>query len=464
MPLSTGTVLINRFRIVKVLSQGPAGTIYRAWNLPINGPCVVREMMGLPADARQQIDYTASMMESLSHPNLPRTSEHFILGDGLYLVMDIFEGQELGSLLARSGKMTWGQAKPLADQLCSVISYLHRQIPPIIHGNIQPNNVYVNPEGRVFLTGLGSALMSTAGSAQPPARSLTAGYASPEQYSLPGLDPRVDIYAIGAILFTMLTGQAPPDGQTRKVDDRLITVRNANPSVPTHVDEAIRRAMLVKVSERFASVDEFQAALAGASTMEMHQGMEDFLHGVNRPAPPRPTPSGPLPSPGRWMQPAASAAGAQSTPPPPDQPHLVTREQQRPIPAPRRLATWVTAVTMFLVLAVCGVGALMTLGPTRLASAPIASGPAASATRGVQATAMALAQATETLGPPVAAAPLSTPTLPVAQAAEEPTAASPAPAAGSPSLVIGVLVLLGFLIILIAFGIIVWRSRTKKLK
>ncbi|MCC7130609.1 MAG: protein kinase, partial [Anaerolineae bacterium] len=81
MPLETGQVLNNRYRIVKLLGQGGFGAVYRAWDSNLNRPCAVKENLDTSPEAQRQFTREATVLANLSHPNLPRVTDHFILSD-----------------------------------------------------------------------------------------------------------------------------------------------------------------------------------------------------------------------------------------------------------------------------------------------------------------------------------------------------------------------------------------------
>ena len=131
MALQSGTVLQNRYRIVKLLGQGGFGAVYRAWDTRLNGPVAVKENFDISAEAVKQFATEASMLFKLKHPNLPRVSDHFsISGQGQYLVMDYVEGEDLQQKLDKAGgSLQEGQVIHWIAQVCDALIYLHKQNP-----------------------------------------------------------------------------------------------------------------------------------------------------------------------------------------------------------------------------------------------------------------------------------------------------------------------------------------------
>jgi peptide/nickel transport system substrate-binding protein len=307
MPLTSGQVLNNRYRIVKLLGQGGFGAVYRAWDVNLSRPCAVKENMDASPEAQAQFGREATILANLIHNNLARVTDYFFLpGQGQYLVMDYVEGEDLQGMLERTGApISETQALDWTGQVCDALNYLHSQNPPIIHRDIKPANIKITPEGKAILVDFGIAkiydpnLKTTLG-----ARAVTPGYSSPEQYGQGKTDPRSDIYSLGATLYTLLTGQAPPDSVDLLMRNSgpVTPAAQINPRIPPAISAAIAKAMDTDRNRRFTSSQAFKSAL------------------VDRPSTPAPVAS-PSYSPPPQSPPPARAAVA--TP-------LV-----RPVPAPQ---------------------------------------------------------------------------------------------------------------------------------
>ena len=263
MPLHQSQVLYNRYRIVKLLGQGGFGAVYRAWDINLKKACAVKENLDTSPEAQRQFAREATILANLSHPNLPRVTDHFsIPGQGQYLVMDYVEGEDIESLLQRQGTVPPDQAIRWVSQVADALKYLHTQQPPVLHRDLKPANIRVTPEGQAMLVDFGLVkvydpnLRTTLG-----ARAVTPGYSPPEQYGQGKTDPRTDIYALGATLYTMLTGQRPPESVQRMSLDTITSVHQVNVQISPQLSQAVARAMSLNPSQRYRSAAEFQAAL-----------------------------------------------------------------------------------------------------------------------------------------------------------------------------------------------------------
>ncbi len=273
MPLQTGQVLNNRYRVVKLLGQGGFGAVYRAWDSNLNRPCAIKENLDTSPEAQRQFTREATVLANLSHPNLPRVTDHFILPEqGQYLLMDFVEGDDLASILRQRGPVSVQQAVTWISQVADALIYLHSRQPVVIHRDIKPANIRVTPEGRAMLVDFGLVKMynpqlkTTLG-----ARAVTPGYAPPEQYGQGSTDARSDIYALGATLYNILTGQEPMESVQRMSGAQMRPVNQINPSVPLNISQLLERSMQLQPTQRFQSAAEFKSALNPSSGQAVYR-------------------------------------------------------------------------------------------------------------------------------------------------------------------------------------------------
>lgn len=266
MTLTPGQILKERYRIVELLGEGGFGAVYRAWDMNLNGPCAVKESFDVSPAAQSQFAREASILFNMRHPNLPRVFDSFSLpGQGRYLVMDYIQGEDLDHMIERTGMaLTESQALPWIIQVCDALSYLHSQNPPVIHRDIKPANIRITPDGQAMLVDFGIAKMynpelkTTVG-----ARAVTPGFSPPEQYGQGATDAQSDVYALGATLYALLTGQMPPDSVDLLAGNAAppAPARVQNPTISSGVSAAIEKAMQLSKTQRYRSAAEFKAAL-----------------------------------------------------------------------------------------------------------------------------------------------------------------------------------------------------------
>ncbi len=269
MTLAIGSILQNRYRIVKLIGQGGFGAVYRGWDLSLEQPVAVKENFGSDAESQRQFEREAKLLAGLRHPNLPRVGDHFVVpGQGQYLVMDFVEGKSLTTLLSeRGGPLDEAEVLPWMRQVCEALDYLHTRTPPIIHRDVKPDNIIVAPDGRAMLVDFGiSKVYDPSKGTTIGAKAVTPGYSPPEQYGRGRTDARSDVYALGATLYTLLTGQTPPDGpDLASGADVLTPPRQANPAVSAATSAAVVAAMAPTISRRLGGAAAFAGLLPVAA-------------------------------------------------------------------------------------------------------------------------------------------------------------------------------------------------------
>jgi ABC-type phosphate transport system substrate-binding protein len=270
-------VQLSDFLLMQCISRGGVADVYRGRHVGSEGNYEVAVKVFRPGYAQRASfrDYFMAEAEKIGqfeHPNILPFLE-FGEGEGLlYSVMPYVESGTLGDLLNKvGGKFSAMQALPIMQQLCSALQYAHER--DVIHGNIKLSNIFVGSDGRMLLADFG--IVRGYDDSQ---QSLTrvgwgsAEYAAPEQ-SLGVLRRSSDIYALGALLFRILTGQPPFTGQTpvevllKHVRLQAPSARSIDPGISDTVDGVLQRAMQKRSDDRFASAGEFGDALLAAVTV-----------------------------------------------------------------------------------------------------------------------------------------------------------------------------------------------------
>jgi serine/threonine-protein kinase len=272
--LETGQILQNRYRVVSLLAQGGMGAVYRALDMRLNVPVALKEMMPQPGldsrkltQLRRQFQREAQTLARLNHPHLVDVIDFFAEAGNVYLVMKFVEGESLAHCIERQGPLSEERALALAEQLLEALDYCHTR--GIIHRDVKPQNVIIQPDGPAVLVDFG--LVKMWDPRDPRTKTAMRGmgtpeYAPPEQYDVMGhTDARSDIYGLGATLYHALTGQAPPTATQRSASQEVFRPPRAlNRRISAGVEAAILRAMELGVKDRFQSAQEMEAALTKA--------------------------------------------------------------------------------------------------------------------------------------------------------------------------------------------------------
>jgi serine/threonine-protein kinase len=280
IPLKSGEILRNRYRIKRIIGQGGMGSIYLADDLRLEGrQCALKEVehdKSLPAnlvqEAREQFLREATVLARLDHPNLPKVSDFFSVAARDYLVMDFIPGKDLRTLMmeARQNNRFLLESDVLnwASQLADALTYLHSQTPSILHRDIKPSNLKLTPSGLIKLVDFGLVKLLAPGEITITVLQGqgTALYTPLEQYGGDSghTDVRSDIYAFGATLYHLLTNEAPMDARERFLNpDQFIPPRQINPDISMRIERAILWAMGLHPDERPESIEVFRQTLTG---------------------------------------------------------------------------------------------------------------------------------------------------------------------------------------------------------
>ena len=269
MTLERGALLHKRYRIVEILGQGGMGSVYRAVDENLGVDVAVKENLFTTEEYARQFRLEAVILANLRHPNLPRVTDHFVIGDqGQYLVMDYIEGEDLRQRMERAGNISEDDAILMGAAMCDALTYLHTRKPPILHRDLKPGNVKITSDGHIFLVDFGLAKVLHGSQATTTgARAMTPGYSPPEQYGTARTDPRTDIYSLGATIYAALTGIIPEDGLARAMDNTQLTpLRKRNNKVSRRMAAAVEKAMGIDPADRFQTAEEFKRALLGSKS------------------------------------------------------------------------------------------------------------------------------------------------------------------------------------------------------
>ena len=285
--LPPGTILEDRYLIGRVLGEGGFGITYIGCDLKLEMKVAIKEYypaekvqrissvsldLSIPSSQAQTIFEAGKqrfLQEALimarmdKQPEIVGVKDFFESHNTAYIVMEFVEGTTFKQLVEqRGGGIPAAELLPLVKPLFGALSNLHGK--GLIHRDISPDNLMLE-HGAVRLLDFGCARQPERGDSTLTIV-LKHGYAPIEQYTNRGQGPWTDVYALGATLYFCLVGKRPPQAMDRAVEDEIILPRKLGVELTEAQEQALMRAMGVKRTQRFASMEEFCAALYPAAS------------------------------------------------------------------------------------------------------------------------------------------------------------------------------------------------------
>lgn len=277
--LDEGAVIAGLYRLGTRLGTGGNGVIYQATRLTDHTPVAIKLLRSAIAHnevASDRLRREAEAMGLAWHPNVVELLDQGALPNGTtYLVMELLEGESLAKRIKHLGTMTIEQVLPLAIELCDALSAVHSA--GVIHRDIKPENVFLSIENgptgkreRIKLLDFGIARVEWAETklTQYGAPLGTPGYMAPEQEAGDEVDPRADIFSIGAVIFECLAGYPLTPKQRRSFTEEGEHLPSEYPSMPPIPEPWIhflRRAIASNPRDRFPDAKAMKEALLAAS-------------------------------------------------------------------------------------------------------------------------------------------------------------------------------------------------------
>ncbi|MBM7870370.1 serine/threonine protein kinase [Clostridium pascui] len=260
--LEQGSVLDRKYEVIRIIGQGGMGSVYLCKNINLDTLWAIKEV---PKEAKSNVNFLAepNILKKLKHPGIPRIIDIFYENDNLYMVEDYIEGENLKEYVKRKGSLNTEEICKLASEMGKIVEYLHSFAPPIIHRDLKPSNIMITPEDEVVLIDFGISRVYKPGQESDTVYIGSRGYAAPEQFYGTGQSSiQTDIYALGAVIYFMLTGKAPSTALEPLYDE------NYDENVNVDIREIIKKAMKIKVEERYGSIEEMSKEIHKVSEIE----------------------------------------------------------------------------------------------------------------------------------------------------------------------------------------------------
>lgn len=273
----------DRYIIGKSVGNGGFGIIYKAWDEKLQIAVAIKEFYLSGAvsrrnDARKITIHAKNRTKEVKdgiqgfleearrvakfnrEENIVHVFDFFEENETAYIVMEYLEGSALNIYL-QDNRPSTKESIDIIFKVCDALKKVHAD--GIIHRDISPDNIYVCDDGKIKLIDFGAARFSK-NRDYFMSIILKQGFAPPEQYqSVSNQGPWTDIYALGATLYYLLTGQKPEESTNRKIKDTLPPPHELNPSINRNVSNSVMRAMAIELPLRFQTIEAFEKALKG---------------------------------------------------------------------------------------------------------------------------------------------------------------------------------------------------------
>ncbi len=265
-----GRVLDERYELFAAIGSGGMATMYRARDRRLGRTVavkVLRPQYATDSDFLDRFQREAEFAAGLSaHPNIVSVYDVGRDGDLHYMVMEMVEGENLKAAISAYSPMSVDRAFHIAAEIASALDFAHRH--GLVHRDVKPQNIIISRDGVVKVTDFGIAY--TVGTAQVTKAGVvmgTAHYLSPEQAHGRPAGPGSDVYALGVVLFEMLTGRLPFDADNtialamKHIRETPPSPSQYNPKLPPSVDPVVLKALAKDPKRRYATAAEFREAL-----------------------------------------------------------------------------------------------------------------------------------------------------------------------------------------------------------
>ena len=257
-----GRLLDNRYEILEVIGSGGMAVVYKARCHRLNRLVAIKvlkdDFLG-DKEFRDRFHGESQAVAMLSHPNIVAVYDvsTSLSGDVDYIVMELIEGITLKQYMEKKGVLNWKETLHFAIQIAKALEHAHSR--GVVHRDIKPHNVMVLKNGAVKVADFGIARMMSEGNTLTKEALGSVHYISPEQAKGGRVDSRSDIYSLGVVMYEMMAGRPPYEGESpvsvaiQHINGGAVAPSTLNPNIPRGMEQIILRAMAHEIENRYVS-------------------------------------------------------------------------------------------------------------------------------------------------------------------------------------------------------------------
>ncbi len=282
--LPNGTLFAGRYRIIEELGIGGMGRVYKVYDTELDIHVVLKVLLPEVAaepDMISRFRNELKLSRDISHKNVCRMFDLNKANGSYYITMEYVDGESLKSVIQMTKKLSVASAVSITKQICSGLGEAHRH--GIVHRDLKPGNIMIDRDGHAKILDFGLARsIESKGITATGVIIGTPEYLPPEQVLEKTVDQRSDIYSVGVILYEMLTGQVPFEGDSpvrvalKHVKEKPIDPNEINLKIPPVISHVILKCLEKEKEDRYRSTDELYTELSRIEKAQEKEDRTDF--------------------------------------------------------------------------------------------------------------------------------------------------------------------------------------------